>query len=162
MTVYNASPIVMGFDSVTTFSTQTLGANDPEVGAVYRQGNNTYMMVYNACGENVAIGEAVTVSGTSGYSVFVTTTTSADLLLGVRQGKTLSTGYYGFVQTRGFGYVKMGADFSATTGSPLVVAATGRFDRASNATGLLANITCKAIEGIASGTTGMALFNTGW
>jgi hypothetical protein len=153
--MYGNHPIRFGSVSLVTTS---LGTNDPQVGDRTTVGNNDYLFVYNACGEQVSIGEAVTVSGTSGYSCFVTTTTSADLILGVKQDATLSTGAYGWIMTRGFGYVKMGADFSATTGSPLVIAATGRFDRASNATGLLANVTCKAIEGIASGTTGMALF----
>lgn len=139
-----------------TFTTNSLGPNDPKVGDVARIGDENYVFVYNAGNSNIAAGDGVIVSGVSGYSVTVSSTTSVDLLVGVRVGSTLSTGYYGYICTRGFAQVNMGANLSAAAGGLLVLAADGKFTNKTISTGWVSPAQVKAMDAIASGASGTA------
>lgn len=139
-----------------TFTTNSLGPNDPKVGDVARIGDENYIFCYNAGNSNILAGDGVIVSAVSGYSVTVSSVTSVDLLVGVRVGNTLSTGYYGYICTRGFAQVNMGADYSAAAGAGLILAADGKFTAKTCATGYASPIQVKAMAAIASGVSGTA------
>jgi len=156
MTFYNASPIRFGVD--VSGSTATLGVNDPEIGSRCCVDELDYMFVYNAGGEEIGVGQPVTISGVTGYSVTVSCITAADLAMGVRQHSTLVTANYGWIATRGIGTVEMSANESCVTGQILAVGAEG-FGLASNSTDFQTPTVAKALESIASGASGIAFFS---
>lgn len=140
-----------------SFTTNSLGTNDPKVGDVARIDDENYLFVYNAGNSNILEGDGVIVSAVSGYSVTVSSVTSVDLLVGVRKNGTgtLSTGYYGYVCTRGFSTVNMGANLSAAAGGLLVLAADGKFTNKTISTGYVSPAQVKVMDAIASGASGM-------
>jgi hypothetical protein len=152
MTVYSASPIRFAGVSQVTAS---LGANDPEVGACIREGDEEYIFVYNT-GSNAQInpGHAAVLSGVTGYSVTVSSV-SMDLAIGVCKHATITTGAYGWLCKKGFVAVEMGANYSCVTGQLLELGVDGVFDVQSNTTGN-AGYVAKAMESIASGASGQA------
>lgn len=139
-----------------SFTTSSLGLNDPNVGDVARIGDENYVFVYNAGNSNILVGDGVIVSAVSGYSVSISSVTGVDLLVGVCKHGTISTGYYGYVCTRGFSQVNMGANLSAAAGAGLVLAADGKFTYKTISTGYAAPMQVKTMEAIASGASGTA------
>lgn len=139
-----------------SFTTTSLGINDPQVGDVARIGDENYLFVYNAGNSNILVGDGVIVSAVSGYSVTVSSTTSVDMLVGVCKHGTISTAGYGYVCTRGFTQVNMGANLSAAAGAGLILAADGKFTYKTISTGYVAPVQVKAMEAIASGASGTA------
>lgn len=139
-----------------SFTTSSLGVNDPKVGDVMRSGDENYLFVYNAGNSQILPGDGVIVSAVSGYSCTLSSTTSVDLLVGVVQHATIATGYYGYVVTRGFCQVNMGANLSAAAGAGLVLAADGKFTAKTISTGYVSPIQVKAMDAIASGASGTA------
>lgn len=139
-----------------SFTTNSLGPNDPKVGDVASIGNDNYLFVYNAGSSTANVGDGVILSAVSGYSVTVSSTTSVDLLVGVVKHTALATGYYGYVCTRGFVNVNMGANLSAAAGAGLILAADGKFTAKTCATGYAGPIQAKAMVAIASGASGTA------
>ena len=139
-------------------TTNSLGANDGEIGTRRYDQGREYVLVYNDCNSNMAIGQGITLqSGASGYSCTISSVTSADLCVGVVRHQTISTGYYGWAVTKGITYVKMmTASGSVAAGDMLEFAANGLFYKASNATGNVSPVVGKALEAIASTTTGLA------
>ena len=89
MTFSSVSPIRFG---AVTATTATLGPNDPEVGAECVEGPNRYVFVYNDGNSTIPTAQGcVLQSGATGYSVTVSSVTSADILIGVAVN-TISTG----------------------------------------------------------------------
>lgn len=154
MAFYGLSPLSFG---PVTAVTATRGANDPEIGTVRQEGANTYRYVYNDGNSAIATGKGcVLQSGASGYSVTVSSVTSADLLVGVAVN-TMSSAYYGWVVTRGITSVLMGATSgSVAAGGLIELGANGLFVPASNTTGNLGGSCGKALAAIASSATGSA------
>jgi hypothetical protein len=153
MTVYSQSPIAFGTVSMVT---ATLGTNDPEVGTTRREGDEDYVFVYNTGSSTVGVSYGAVVSGVSGYSVTVSSTTSVDLLVGVCKHAAIPTGSYGWLLTKGFCQVEMEADNSAAAGQLLALAADGEFALKSNSTGYPTPAVGKTMEAIASGASGTA------
>jgi hypothetical protein len=151
--MHNLSPIRFVGPS---FVTNSLGVNDPSVGDVAHVGNEDYVFVYNAGSSTANVGDGVIVSAVSGYSVTVSSTTSVDLLVGVVKHAAIATGYYGYVVTKGFSQVNMGADLSAAAGALLILAADGKFSAKTISTGYVAPAAVKAMGAIASGASGTA------
>lgn len=156
MAFYSIDPIRFGVD--VSGSTTTLGVNDPEIGSRCVVDELEYLFVYNAGGEEIGVGQPVTLSGVTGYSVTVSCTTLADLAIGVRQHSTLVTNAYGWVATKGIGTVEMSANESCVTGEVLAVGAEG-FGLASNSTDFQTPTVAKALESIASAGSGVAFFS---
>lgn len=157
MAFYGVAPIAFG---PVTAVTATRGGNDPEIGTVRQEGANLYTYVYNDGNSAIATGKgAVLQSGASGYSVTVSSVTSADLLIGVAVN-TLATGAYGWLVSRGITSVLMGATSgTAAAGDLLEIAANGVFVPVSNTTGNKAPACGKALAAIASSATGAAFIS---
>lgn len=139
-----------------SFTTNSLGTNDPKVGDVACVGNEVYLFVYNNGNSQILPGDGVILSGVSGYSVTLSSTTSVDLLVGVVKHATIATGYYGYVCGRGFSTVNMGANLSAAAGGLLILAADGKFTNKTISTGYAGGGNVKAMDAIASGASGLA------
>lgn len=154
MTVHSAGPIRFAGVSQVTAS---LGANDPEVGTVIREGDEEYIFVYNDGGEQIAPTYAATIStGVSGYSVTITMATGAAMGVGVVKHATITTGAYGWLCRKGFCQVEMGADNSAAAGALLGLGADGTWAAKSFSTSHPAPAYGQAAEAIASGASGTA------
>ena len=151
--MYGLSPIL--FNSVS-FTTNSLGKNDPNVGDVARDGDEHYLFIYNNGNSVIKTGDGVIVSAVSGYSVTISSTTGVDVLVGVCKHASINTGYYGYVVTKGWSQVNMGADFSAAAGAMLILAADGKFTAKTCATGYAGAGLVKTMEAIASGASGTA------
>lgn len=136
--------------------TATRGVNDPQVGDVWRNGDEDYIFVYNAGNSQISTGQCATISGVTGYSVTVSTVTGADLIVGVCHHATLTTGTYGWLARKGFVRVKMGASDSCVTGQVLTVGVDGTWALKSQATGYVGNVNAKSVESIASAASGYA------
>jgi len=154
MAFESAGPVVFGGGK--SMVTATLGANDPEVGTRKTFGDEEYVFVYNTGADaQINPGHGAVLSAVTGYSVTVSSTSSSDILLGVCKHATITTAAYGWLMTRGFTSVEMGASYSATAGDLLELAGDGTFDVKSNTTAN-ANFVGKAMEAIASGASGQA------
>lgn len=156
MAFYSLDPVKFGVG--VSGSTTSLGINDPELGTRTVVDELEYVFVYNAGGEEIGVGQPVTLSGVTGYSVTVSCITLVDLAIGVRQHSTLVTAAYGWVATKGIGTVEMSANESCVTGQPLAVGAEG-FGLASNSTDFQTPTVAKALESLASGASGVAYFS---
>lgn len=151
--VYNASPVVFSGKSSVTNS---LGANDPEVGTIYRDGDEEYIWVYNAGNSQIQPSYGAVLSAVSGYSVTLSSITGVDLLAGVCKHATIATGYYGWLMKKGFVDIEMEADNSCAAGQLIALAADGEFALKSNSTGYPTPAVGKAMAAIASGASGTA------
>lgn len=153
-------PVRMGGVS---FTTATEGGRYPELGQeTYDSDGNKYVYVYNDCNSQISpsYGVAVQSGVSTGYSVTLSTVTSADLLVGVVKHATIATGNYGWVLTRGVAQVEMLASSgSVATNAPIEIGANGLFAPVSNTTGNKAPIVAKALEAIVSGASGSAYFS---
>ena len=157
MTHYANRPVNFYGVSLTT---KTLGVNDPEPG--YRQtvGDEDYVFVYNAGNSIIDKGMGCVVSAVTGYSVTVSSTTSADFLVGVAKNKSLATAEYGWVMTRGFCAIEMiTASGTVAAGDLVHLAADGEFAIVSNQTGQKDPAWGKAMAAIVSGASGQAFIN---
>lgn len=154
--MYSLSPLVVGAAGSPSFTTNSLGANDPQVGDTRVYGNENYVFCYNNGNSQILPGDGVILSAVSGYSVTLSSTTSVDLLVGVVKHATIATGYYGYVCTRGFVNVNMGTNLSAAAGSLLILAADGKFTSKTIATGFVGDGTVKLMSAAASGASATA------
>lgn len=127
-----------------------------QVGVLRRVGDELYRYVYNAGSSTAGVAKGVTVSGVSGYSVTVSTTTSVDICVGVVKHADIPTGSYGWVMVRGFCEIKMGADNSAAAGVPIGIGTDGTFAHVTQTTIAAGPIIGKAMAAIASGASGTA------
>lgn len=158
MSFHDQTVVFSGKSSVTA----SLGANDPQVGTRKAFDGDEYIWVYNGGGEQIQPSYGAVVlggSGTSGYTVTISSVTSADFLLGVCKHATITTGAYGWLLTKGQVAVEMEADNSCVTNALLAVAANGEFAFKSNSTGYPAPAVGKALVSIASGASGNAFIS---
>lgn len=150
--MYSNHPILMASVSAVTSSR---GVTDPQVGDVVTFGDEKYVYVYNNSANTVILpGNGCTLTGVTGYSVNVTTTTGVDVLVGICKHATIATNYYGWLVTKGFTPVY--PNVSCVTGDLLQIGATGGFVIATNTTGYVNNQCVKAMESLATGTAGYA------
>lgn len=156
MSFYGIAPIRFGSLSMVT---ATLGSKDPEIGARCIDAGLEYVFVYNDADTQGVPGMAfVTNNGAStAYSGTISSTTSADFVLGVVRHATLTTNTYGWLVVKGVTSIKMGATSgTATTGKAVEIAANGLFTPVSNTTGNLSPAIGKALNTIASSALGDA------
>lgn len=153
--MYSLSPILFG--GGVSFVTTSLGPNDPKVGDSCKVGNEEYVFVCNiGADRQISPGFGCVVSGVSGYSVTVSSTTSADILVGVCKHNTIATAGYGWVVTKGFCQVTMiSTSGTVAAGGLIELAADGKFAPRSNTTGN-GNWVGKAMAEIISGASGTA------
>lgn len=155
MTFYSVDPVRFGVP--VSGSTATLGVNDPEVGTRMVIGDEEYLFVYQLGTSTATIGHAVVCSAVTGYSVTVSSTTSADMAVGVVKHADLDPAVYGWVCTKGFTSIEMGATSGTVAAGDLVhLADDGKFVPVSNATGSKDNVVGKAMEAIVSSASGQA------
>lgn len=152
MSVSQVSPIL--FESVSAVT----ATPSIEVGSTRREGNADYVYVYNAGNSQISPAFGCVMSGVSGYSVTVSSTTSVDLLVGIVKHATITTGAYGWMMVRGFGEFKAEASNSFAAGQLIAVAADGAFALKSNSTGYPTPAVGKAMAAIASGASGTGYF----
>lgn len=153
MSVFSAAPIRFFSASMVT---ATLGQNDPEVGQVYREGDETYRFVYNAGSSTISPGYCAILSGVTGYSVSVSSTTMIDIAVGLCKHAAIATGSYGSLLIEGFAPVQMGADNSGAAGALLGIGVDGTVVAKTLSTGFMAPAIGKLMSAAASGTSGMA------
>lgn len=146
------------FSGGPSMVTTALGANDGELGTPVSTGGLQYVLVYNDGNSQISPGYGcVLQSGASGYSVTVSSVTSADLLVGVVRNATLTTGAYGYVVTRGITPVQMLASSGSVASRGLIeLGANGLFAPVSNTTGNAAPACGQALAAIVSGASGSA------
>ncbi len=158
MSYENASPIKFTGVSLTTNS---LGVNDPQPGDRCETGGISYLYIYNASANSViAPGQGcVPNAGSTNYSMVLSSVTDIDFLGGVCVNATIATGYYGWVATRGYVHVAMGADNSAVTGDMVGLGVNGLFARhqvSAYTDGKWGPCFGKYVTSIASAGTGLA------
>ena len=122
---FNDTLIKFGSVSMVTL---TPGANDPEIGTRCQSGGNEYLFVYNKGATTASVGQGVTMSGSTGYSVTVSTTINADHVVGVVYHADLPTLAYGWVLTRGIGTILTSTSVALATGVVATVQANGYWD----------------------------------
>lgn len=120
-----------------------------------------YIYVYNGGNSQISQGQAAVISGLSGYTVTVSSTTGADLPIGVARNATINTAAYGWLMYRGFSGFQAAANDSFVTGNILAIADQGNFANKTQATGAFgANVVGKAILSVASGA--VTFVNAAW
>ena len=154
MTYFSATPI--RFDGVSNV-TATRGRNDPEVGACIAEGDEEYIYVYNTGASTLSMGHCAVLSGVTGYSVTVSSTSSSDLAVGVCKHADIAAGSYGWLMTKGFCEIEMAATSGTVAAGGLVeVSVDGAFAPQSNTTGAGFGPVGKAMEAIVSSASGAA------
>ena len=144
------------FDSAT-FTTASLGDNDPQVGERAFIAGTDYVFCYNEGGSVIAAGfGAVPNGGMSVMSVTVSAATSDDAVCGVAV-VSIAASSYGWLATRGVVNVEAGE--TMVTGELIEVAANGDFAPVSNTTGNAAPAVGKALDTIATDASGSAYIN---
>lgn len=157
MTVYRQK---LRYGLGVSATTTALGANDPELGTKIQVGPSEYVLVYNGGNSNAISGNAMVSSGLSGYTLTISSTTSADAVFGFVNNATISTASYGWIVTRGPTNVKAGATSGSIAANELFeIAANGLVVRVSNTTGNVAPAVGFALEAIVSSATGRAWVN---
>ena len=138
--------------------TATPGPNDGELGFRRWKNGKEYLRVYNDCNSTIPPGYGVVLqSGVSGYSITLSSVTSADLICGVSQSTSMPTGNYGWVVTKGITAIEMGAtSASVAAGALCELGANGLFVTVSNTTGNKAPSVVKALAAIVSNASGSA------
>ncbi len=143
-----------GHDAVffETVSNTTLTPS-VELGAKRTVAGKEYMYVYNGCGASITSGYGVTVSLLSNYTVTVSSTTQVNHCVGVAP-YTFATATYGWIQTKGFCKVVLGADNSMALNDPMKLGTDGKFGVNSVATGNI-DLQCGfSIQAVASAGSG--------
>jgi hypothetical protein len=97
MAQYGVSPVL--FESVSTV-TATKPA-DLDLGTVVQSNGKEYRYVYNNGTSTIGVGYGCVITGLSGFSVTVSSTTSKDFLIGVVEHTQIEPNYYGWVCRRG-------------------------------------------------------------
>lgn len=147
---------LLGFGSVSMV-TATLGKNDPELGTRKIVGGNEYLFVYAAT--QISVGRAAIMSGSSGYTVTITSTLDKDHIMGVAYHATLTAATYGWLLTRGIGTIITSTSVALVTGTVATVQADGYWDNlitSAATTGVYTNARCKMLTTATSASTGTA------
>lgn len=135
-----------------TVSTTTL-TNSVDLGTRRYENGKEYIYVYNGCGASITSGYGVTVSLLSGYTVTVSSVTQVNHCVGVCN-TTMATATYGWIQTKGFVKIKLGADNSMALNDPIKLGTDGHFGVNSVSTGNI-DLQCGfSIQAVASGGSG--------
>jgi len=133
---------------------------DVTVGTIRYEGDEVYSYVYNGGGEQVAPGYAVIASGASGHTVTITSVTGLSVAYGVVKHATITTAAYGWVLKRGTGRAIGASNASWAAGNGLALGAAGMFVSATFLSGVgYLNIPAVAVSAVATGGSGLALFN---
>ncbi|MDC1299955.1 hypothetical protein N8Z24_00450 [bacterium] len=156
MTHYANRPVLFAGKSMVT---ATLGANDPEPGYRMTDGDEDYVFVYNAGVQDIEPSYGCIMSAVSGYSVTLSSTTSVDFLVGVCKHATVAAGSYGWLVTRGFCQVEMGANNSVAAGGLVQLGDDGTFGDHLISTGNVGNAVGKAMGAAASAASATAFIN---
>lgn len=128
----NGQPTVF-VDSVSDV-TATLPAGY-EVGIRRYKGNEQYMLVYNNGNSQATVGNGVTITALTGYSVTVSSVTSVNPCFGVVRNATMTTATYGWVVIKGFSSLKADASTGLAVGDACCLGTDGVFQRLTGATG---------------------------
>lgn len=149
---------VLGYDKIFYESiSATTTSPSYDLGTRRSIGGSEYIYVYNGCGASITSGHGVTVSLLSGYTVTVSSVTQVNHFVGVCN-YTMATATYGWVQTKGFAQVVMGANNSAAVNDPMKAGTDGKFAVNSVATGNI-DLQCGfSIEAMASAASGKIYF----
>lgn len=124
MSYQSVGPVRMASVSAVTASR---GANDPEVGTRCVDGDEEYIYVYNDGDQQIQPTYCAGIStGVSGYSVTLSSLTDS-VGVGVCKHATITTGAYGWLVTKGFANVEMGANNSAAVNGVIRVGLDGTF-----------------------------------
>lgn len=143
--------------------------NSVQLGTKVQYAGEDYVYVFNAGGASASVGNGMVMSGVTGYSVTVSSTSQSDICFGVVKHATFTTACYGWLLTRGFAPYQNGMAATATTSDMLCLAVNGAFAAqiVSGGTGFLRELggTCgKSVSGCASGVSvgvsGYAYFRT--
>ncbi len=155
MTVYGYQRIFNESVSQTTLTPSIdLGTRRTESGV-------EWIYVYNGGGASITSGYGVCTSGTSQYTVTVSSVTQVNHFVGVCQ-YTMATATYGWVVSRGPAQVVMSANNSAAVSDPMRAGTDGKFAVNSVATGYI-DIPCGfSYEAMASGASGKIYFRGMW
>ncbi len=159
MSFQGISPIAFGTPSMVTL---TLGPNDPEIGTRMTWNGSEWVFFYNAGGSTISQYKGAVVTATTGYSCTVSSVTNVDACFGVCQNADIPTLAYGWLMTRGFGRIIMGADNSAAVAERVGLGTDGVFARAVTAvTDTAYNLACgKLMSAVASGGSGACWIKT--
>lgn len=109
----DASPVL--FESVSQVTT----TNSVELGTKVAYMGKEYVYVYNAGNSQALPGHGVTISGVSGYSVTISSTSMIDAFVGVVHHSTIATAYYGWIVTKGHCKVRATANSGLAAGDIL-------------------------------------------
>lgn len=117
---------------------------------------NQFVYVYNAGNSIISQGQCAVInaaSGSSGYSVTVTSTAQQELAIGIARNATIPTASYGWLLTYGFSGVSADANASFVSGGALSIGANGNIVGLTATAGSFttAPIVGKAIFSVASG-----------
>jgi hypothetical protein len=121
MAYQGIAPVI--FESVS----HVTATNSVELGTEVTVDGRRYRYVYNAGNSQISVGRGATVSGTSGYSVTVSSTTMLDVFVGACYHATIPTGYYGWLLTKGAGKVAAPASTGLASGDILFPGGDGCF-----------------------------------
>ncbi len=156
--MFSLSPVRIG--GGVSMVTSSLGPNDPKVGDRCVVGNESYLFVYNIGSSTLSTGFACVVSALSGYSVTISSTTSADFAIGFCKHADIATGSYGWVVTQGFcSAVAVSTSGTVVTGGPFYLAADGKVAPASGNSAGNGLIIGKAMATFISGASGPVYVN---
>lgn len=148
------SPVL--FESVSNVT----ATNSVDLGTRVVVDGRQYVYVYNGAANSViSPGNGVIVqTGSSGYTVTISSVTSVDAFAAVCYHSTIATGYYGWLVARGHTKYKMVADSGATACDILFAGANGLFSVCNTA--LVAQFCMgKAVAATGSGGVGEAFVN---
>lgn len=149
--IHTGSEVVYGesVSNVTLTNSVSLGMERQD------DAGNKYIYVYNAGNSVIGQGLAAIISGSSGYSVTVSSVTAYDgFPLGIARNATIPTASYGWLMYRGFSGFTAQANDSFVTGDPICLANDGKMANKTQATGYIAASTIgKCILSTASGTS---------
>lgn len=148
--------LLLNFEPVS----QVTATNSVDLGTRRTYAGSEYIYIYNDSGTaSITSGYGVTCSLNSGYSVTVSSVTQVNVCFGVCQ-VTIPTNYYGWVLTKGYAQIVMGADSSAAAGDNIRMSADGKFAVNSVATGYIEPAMGVAMQAMASGASGKVYFRT--
>ncbi len=109
--------------------------NSVQLGAIRMENGEEYVYVYNDGGASITAGYgAAPQSGSSGYSVTVTSVTNVDVFMGFCKHVTFPTASYGWLLTKGYVSVLNGmASTALASGAMIVAGAAGAVNEATGA-----------------------------
>ncbi len=125
----------------------------------FEQGDD-YVYVYNNGTTQISVGNGCILSGTTGYSVTVSSVTSVDTYFGVCKHTTLTTATYGWGVTRGFVSLKAVANSGLASADYVMAGDNGTFCVPSTVvTGYIGNFCGKVVQSTASAGIGFGWVN---